>query len=156
MSRLLSCRWRSCGWWQETQLRNLKIACGTRMVRAVIAWRRLRPDQARSSAPRVLLDGRKGAKIEASLEITRGIPDSECRARHGHHSLDLPLSGERLKPRGASSHRACARRNRAWRPALCHRERTVRVRSFSARLFVEAAFPDADEERAARRAAHGV
>jgi len=29
-------------------------------------------------------------------------------------------------------------------------------RSFSARLFVEAAFPDADEERAARRAAHGV
>ena len=55
-----------------------------------------------------LPDGRKSAKIDAGLGIIWGIPDNECRARHGHHSLDLPLSGERLKPRGASSHRACA------------------------------------------------
>ena len=36
---------------------------------------RIRSQQ--SSAPRVLLDGRKSAKIDASLEIIWGIPDNE-------------------------------------------------------------------------------
>src|ERR1700735_3558410 len=71
-----------------------------------------------------------------------------------HSIYRYPVKG--LSPEALPRIALAPRRNRAWRPALCHRERTVRVRSFSARLFVEAAFPDADEERAARRAADGV
>jgi hypothetical protein len=97
---------------------------------------RIRSQQ--SSAPRVLLDGRKSAKSDASLELIWGISDNECRARHGDHSLDLPVSGERLSPRRFLAFRL---RNSAWRPALCHRERTVRVRSFSARLYLHGCLP---------------
>ena len=68
---------------------------------------------------------------------------------------DLPLSGE-----GAFA--AAARRGRRLppgqtlpgRPALRHRERAVRLRPGRARLFPQAALPDADAQRAAGGAAN--
>src|SRR6476660_6906306 len=56
-----------------------------------------------------------------------------------HSIYRYPVKG--LSPEALPRIALAPRRNRAWRPALCHRERTVRVQSFSARLFVEAAFP---------------
>ena len=63
-----------------------------------------------------------------------------------------PVKG--LSPQPLRAHEPDGRGDAARRPALRHRERPLRVRPGGARLFPQAALPDADAQRAAGRVAH--
>ena len=62
--------------------------------------------------------------------------------------------GEGAEPRAAAARRAGGGRDPGGRPALCHRERALRLRSGGAALPAQDALSDADAQRAAGHASH--
>ena len=79
-------------------------------------------------------------------------PAHEC--RDPEHPRHLPLSGEGPFARAAHAHQACGRRDAARRSALCHRERTIRLRPRCPTLPAQTALSDAHAQRAAGPVAH--